>query len=93
MPEAEERFSYQIPCFKLHYMLVGISAKKDACSLHVMSPALVKRMKQDLRGVPHSGSTIHFAPGEPLPESLIRQIVEARVGENREKAGLPRDTG
>jgi len=86
IPAAEERISYQIPCFKYLYMLVGFGVTKNACSLYTMNPDLVAKMKDELKGVKYSGATIHFPPGEPLPEMLIRKIVRTRVKENEEKA-------
>lgn len=82
IPDAEETFSYQVHCFKHIYMLVGIGATKEFCSLYTMSPPLVKSMKDELKGCKASGATIHFKPGEPLPTAIITKIVLARVKEN-----------
>ena len=86
VPDAEESISYMVPCFKHIYMLVGMGVNKDFCSLYVMSPPLVKAMKDDLKGVKVSGATIHFLPGKPLPVALIKKIVKARVKQNEELA-------
>lgn len=86
VPEAEESLSYQVLCFKYLYMLVGIGMNKNFCSFYVMSPALVKKIKNDLRDQKVSGSTLHFYPGEPLPKNLIKKIIKARVKENEERA-------
>lgn len=86
VPEAEELISYQVVCFRYHYMLVGIGAAKDHCSLYVMSTGLVQRMRDDLQGIKVSGSTLHFKPGAFLPEDLIRKIVLARMMENQIRA-------
>jgi len=85
-PNATESISYQVPCFKHHYMLVGIGVNKNFSSLYTMSPPLVKKMKDDLKGVKLSGATIHFSPGVPLPVALIEKIVRARIQENEVKA-------
>ena len=82
MPGAEESFSYQAHCFKHVYMLVGIGVTKDFCSLYTMSPPLVKKMKEELKGYNVSGATIHFRPDEPLPEDIIRKIVLTRANDN-----------
>lgn len=88
VPEAEELISYGIPCFKHHTMLVGIGVTKRDCSFYTMNPDLVKRMRDDLRGIKHAGATLRFPPGEPLPEALLRRIIRIRVRENEEKAGI-----
>jgi uncharacterized protein YdhG (YjbR/CyaY superfamily) len=86
VPQAIESISYQVPCFKYHYMLVGIGVNKNFCSLYTMSPPLVKKMKDDLKGIKLSGATIHFPPGASLPVTLIEKIVRARMQENEIKA-------
>lgn len=88
VPQAEESISYQVPCFKYIYMLVGIGVNKNFCSLYTMSPALVKALKDDLKGVKVSGATIHFLPGQKLPVALIKKIVKARVKANEELLAL-----
>jgi len=64
-PECTERVSYQVPIFRLRKDLVGMSAQKNHCALHSMSPPLMKAMAQDLEGVKVSGATIHFTPEKP----------------------------
>jgi uncharacterized protein YdhG (YjbR/CyaY superfamily) len=84
VPDTEESFSYGVHCFKYIYMLVGIGANKDSVSLYTMSPALVNKMKNELKGHKVSGATIHFNPDEPLPEELITTIVLRRKKENED---------
>ena len=82
VPQATESISYQLPCYKYHYMLVGIGVNKKYCSFYTMSPGLVKSMQDDLKGVKVSGSTLHFVPGEPLPVELIKKIIAERMIQN-----------
>ena len=77
-PDCTERVSYQIPIFRLRKDLVGISAQKNHCALHTMSPPLVNAMAEDLAGVKVSGAIIHFTTEEPLPRELIEKIVRNR---------------
>mgnify|MGYP001553776262 CR=1 FL=1 len=86
VPGAEEMISYQVPCFKYHYMLVGIGVNKKYLSLYPMSSALTKNIGDELKGIKISGTTLHFLPGEPLPKVLIEKIVMARMQENELKA-------
>jgi uncharacterized protein YdhG (YjbR/CyaY superfamily) len=87
-PRCTERVSYGIPIFRLGKDLVGISAQKTHCSLHSMSPPLMKAMAEELKGVKVSGATLHFAPDEPLPSELIVRIVQERMRE----LGIPGST-
>ncbi|MEZ2338026.1 iron chaperone [Mucilaginibacter sp. RCC_168] len=82
VPQATEVISYQLPCYKYHYMLVGIGTNKKYCSFYTMSPGLVKSMQENLKGVKVSGSTLHFAPDEPLPVDLIKKIITERMIQN-----------
>jgi uncharacterized protein YdhG (YjbR/CyaY superfamily) len=78
-PGCTERVSYGIPIFRLQQDLVGMSAAKDHCSLHSMSPALLQAMAGELQGVKVAGATLHFTPDNPLPEALVARIVRARM--------------
>ena len=78
-PDCTERVSYKIPIFRLRKDLVGVSAHKNHCALHSMSPPLMKAMAEELEGVKVSGATIHFTPENPLPRDLIEKIVRERM--------------
>jgi len=80
-PECTERVSYGIPIFRLQKDLVGLSAQKNHCSLHSMSPSLMEAMAEELAGYEVSGATIHFAPDKPLPRELVERIVRERKEE------------
>lgn len=79
---SEEIMSYGVACFKTEYMLVGYGGGKGFCSLYVMDPALVKKYKEMIKPFKASGGTLHFVPGEPLPEKIITLIVRERVEAN-----------
>lgn len=87
VPDATERVSYGIPIFRVGKDLVGLSAQKNHCSLHTMSPQLAARMADDCAdemaatGATRSGATIHFPAVKPLPRSLVKRILRARLEE------------
>jgi uncharacterized protein YdhG (YjbR/CyaY superfamily) len=90
MPDAEEVISYGVPMFKLNGKgVISMSAKKDYCSLHLMSPPLAKAMEPELKEY-LSGVTLHFKPEKPLPDALVRKIVRARL-EEMETAKKPKE--
>jgi uncharacterized protein YdhG (YjbR/CyaY superfamily) len=80
--ECTERVSYRIPIFRLQKDLIGMSAQKNHCALHTMSPALIKAMAAELKGYRVSGATVHFTPEEPLPRKLIERIIQERIKES-----------
>lgn len=81
-PDAEEGISYRIPVFKCHGPLVFFAAYEDHCSLFVPSKAIVASFSSELRGYYNSGATIHFTPDHPLPASLVKKIVRAKLQDN-----------
>jgi uncharacterized protein YdhG (YjbR/CyaY superfamily) len=81
VPDCTERVSYQIPIFRRNRDLVGLSAQAHHCSLHSMSPPLLRRMAEELADVKVSGATIQFTPDNPLPRVLIERVVCARLAE------------
>ena len=89
-PKAEECISYQIPAFRLNGMLVGFGAGATHCAFYPMSGATVATFKQELKGFDTSKGTIRFQPDRPLPTTLVRKIVKARIAENRDSAHVPR---
>ncbi|MFN7933446.1 MAG: DUF1801 domain-containing protein [Bryobacteraceae bacterium] len=82
--EATELISYRIPTFRYKGALIGFAAFPKHCSLFVMSSTLLGKMQQEVKGYKTSKGTIQFPPDKPLPASLIRKIVKARMQENKE---------
>jgi uncharacterized protein YdhG (YjbR/CyaY superfamily) len=82
-PEADECISYQLAAFRLDGMLVAFGATARHCAFYLMSATTVAAHAEDLRGYDTSKGTIRFQPDQPLPEALVRKLVEARVAENR----------
>jgi uncharacterized protein YdhG (YjbR/CyaY superfamily) len=79
-PAAEEGFSYGLPAFRLRGRpLVCFGASTKHCSLHPMSPAVIRAHAADLEGYELSKGTIRFAPEKPLPAALVRRLVKARM--------------
>jgi uncharacterized protein YdhG (YjbR/CyaY superfamily) len=84
-PKAEETISYQIPTFKYHGPLVFFAAFKNHCSLYVLSKSIMKKFSNELKPYDTSGTTIHFSPENPLPATLVKKIVKARIEENESR--------
>ncbi len=80
-PEAVEVISYGMPAFKLHRPLVGYAAHQNHCGFYPMSPAVIEAYKDDLKGFSTSKGTIRFTADQPLPEALVKKIVQARIKE------------
>ncbi len=82
VPKAEEVISYHMPIFKYHGHLVGFCAFTNHCSFFPMSHAVMKMFADELKEYDASGATIRFTVDKPLPATLIKKIVAARMIEN-----------
>jgi uncharacterized protein YdhG (YjbR/CyaY superfamily) len=83
---ATEVISYGIPTFKAGRALVAFAAFKNHCSFFPMSKAVIASLANELEGYFTSKGTIRFARDKPLPATLIRRMVKARLAENRRRA-------
>ena len=83
-PRAEECISYQLPAYRLNGMLVAFGATASHCAFYPMSAATVAAHREELRDYDTSKGTIRFQPDNPLPASLVRRLVKARIAENAE---------
>lgn len=82
-PEAEERISYRMPSFSLDGPLVYFAAFKSHIGFYPpVGDALVKAEAARYAG---ERGNLRFPLDEPIPYELVRKIVLARVGENRER--------
>jgi uncharacterized protein YdhG (YjbR/CyaY superfamily) len=81
VPNCQERIAYKIGVFSVNRDLVGFASHKNYLSFYTMSPKLVKKIMNDLKGYDVSGATIHFYPDNPLSELLIKKILKARLEE------------
>lgn len=90
-PNAVECVSYGLPAFKLDGKgLVALGGWKSHCALYPMSSATAAAFSDELKDFETDKGTIRFAPNKPLPATLVRKIVKARIAENAARAGKAR---
>jgi uncharacterized protein YdhG (YjbR/CyaY superfamily) len=63
-------------------MLVGFAASAKHCAFYPMNSSTVAAFKDELADYETSKGTIRFQPDHPLPATLVRKIVKARIAEN-----------
>ncbi len=51
-------------------------------ALYAASPAVQKKFQKELQGFECSKGTIRFTPEKPLPPTLVKALVRARLAEN-----------
>jgi uncharacterized protein YdhG (YjbR/CyaY superfamily) len=87
VPRAEECISYQMPAFRLDgRVLVWFGATSKHCAFY--PGGAVEDFKRDLAHYDISKGTIRFQPDHPLPATLVRKLIKARIardGVSRQK--------
>ena len=84
-PMASEGISYQIPMYKHHGMVVGFAAFKNHCSIFP-GAAVMDAFREELKPYDTSKGTIRFRVDKPLPATLVKKLVRARIKENEARA-------
>jgi uncharacterized protein YdhG (YjbR/CyaY superfamily) len=84
-PEATEGISYGMPAFKYKGALVWFAAFSTHCSFFPGSLAVMAAFKNELKDYPTSKGTIRFPMDKPLPATLVKKMVKARIAENENK--------
>jgi uncharacterized protein YdhG (YjbR/CyaY superfamily) len=83
-PDATESFSYRMPGFRLdNRVFLYYAAFAAHCSIYPMGAKIRRAHAAALKGYKTSTGTIQFALEKPLPASLVKRLVKARVAEVR----------
>ena len=83
---AEEKMSYGMPTVYYKGNLVHYAAFTNHMSLFGASAFMTKELKDELDGYKTSKGTIQFTVEKPLPVTLVKRIVKARMQENEANA-------
>ena len=79
VPEAEECLSYRMPAFRLEGKVVaGFAAFKRHCAYLPHSGEVLDELGDDLAGYERTSGSLHFPVDQPLPEDLVRRLVEVK---------------
>jgi uncharacterized protein YdhG (YjbR/CyaY superfamily) len=85
-PKGEEGISYGMPVYKYKGALVYFGAFTNHCSFFIASKAVAAAFEGDLKDFHTSGVTVHFSADHPMPSTLVKKIVRARIAENEARA-------
>jgi len=90
-PEAEESFSYGMPAFRVRGRpLVAFGAASGHCALYPMNPETIDTHRRLLGRFETSKGTIRFTVRQPLPASVVRTLVKARLQDVTASLAPPR---
>ena len=77
---ATETISYKIPAFRHGEVVIWFAAFANHCSLFPTG-RIIEMFKDDLKPYTLSKGTIQFPTGKPLPATLIKKMVKARLAQ------------
>ena len=81
-PDAEPGRSYGMPAYRAAGRpLLGMSSHRDHLSVHPFSAEVVAAVVGRFPGLDASKGTIRFTAAQPLPDDVIRALVELRLRE------------
>lgn len=84
-PNAVEKISYKMPTYAEHGNLVHFAAYAKHIGFYPGSSG-IEAFQEELSRYKGAKGSVQFPLDQPLPEELIRQIVQFRVQENVKKA-------
>ena len=80
VPDAEECISYGMPAFRVDGKVVaGFAAFKNHLAYLPHSGAVLAGLGDRLDGYERTSGSLHFPVDEPLPDDLVRTLVEAKL--------------
>lgn len=83
--DAEECISYGMPAFRLRGGVVaGFQATKSGCSYYPFSGTTLATVARFIRAYRQTKSALHFTPDKPLPLTVVRRLIKARMAEIEE---------
>jgi uncharacterized protein YdhG (YjbR/CyaY superfamily) len=82
VPDAEQCISYGMPAFKLRgKAIAGFAAFKNHLSYLPHSGSVIPQLAKETAAYTSTKGSLHFRVNEPLPEALVRKLLEARMAE------------
>ena len=84
VPDAEQVISYRVPAFRVQgKTIAGFAAFKNHLSYLPFSGSVLPQFAEGLAGYTMTKSALHFPIDRPLPKTLVRKLIAARIAEGR----------
>jgi uncharacterized protein YdhG (YjbR/CyaY superfamily) len=85
VPDAEECISYGMPAFRVEGGVVaGFQATKKGGSYYPFSGSTLGTLARFVGAYEQTKSALHFVPEKPLPMTVVRRLIKARITEIKE---------
>lgn len=79
-PTVQETVSYGMPAFKINNVVVaGFLAHKKHVGYYPFSGSVLCHFQEKLKGFSYTKSALHVPPNRPLPKSLLKALIKARI--------------
>ena len=80
VPEAEQCIAYGSPAFRMHGKVVaGFAAFKNHLAYLPHSGSVFPELHDEVSGYVTTSGSLHFPIDKPLPEPLVRKLIEVRL--------------
>ena len=80
VPDAEQGISYGVPAFRVDGKVVaGFAAFTHHLAYLPHSGQVLASLGDGLAGYERTSGSLHFPVDEPLPDDLVRRLVEAKL--------------
>lgn len=80
VPDAEQGISYGMPAFRVDGKVVaGFAAFKNHLAYLPHSGSVLDDLGEALEGYTRTAGSLHFAVDQPLPDDLVRELVDAKL--------------
>ena len=82
VPGVEECISYGMPAFRLRgKVIAGFQATAKGCSYYPFSGRTLATLGDTVASFERTKSALHFGREKPLPATLVRKLLRARIAE------------
>lgn len=86
IPGVEECISYRLPAFRCQGRIIaGFSATSKCCSYYPFSGTTLETLASELGAFSRTKSALHFSADRPLPATLVRKLLKARIAEGKRR--------
>ncbi|MES2169426.1 MAG: DUF1801 domain-containing protein [Actinomycetota bacterium] len=80
LPDAEQCISYTMPAFRVDgKVIAGFAAFTKHLAYLPHSGSVLTALADDVAGYEQTKGSLHFAIDEPLPDALVRKLIEAKL--------------